>query len=232
MTPRYLALIRHAAYHQRPDTPSALQPYPLTHDGTAQAHACGEEIAAMLVQNGWRLDPVAHCSLQLRAWQTAQTVAEVLTDRGHALQINETPDLSERALGSAANLSLREIDEVLHNDPRFDAPPPGWKADRDYQLPLQGAESMRMAGARVAAWLRRLVAQETAATTPTLTLVFGHGAAFRHAAHDLGVLHLADISQFSMYHARPLLLCYNGDDRWRHVGGTWKPRTRPETALD
>lgn len=232
MTPRYIALIRHGDYHQRPDTPSALQPFPLTETGHAQARACGEEIAQLLNETGWRLDPVAHCSLQLRAWQTAQSAAEVLVSKGFVTQIAQTPDLSERALGSAANLTLQEIEAALRDDPRFDTPPPGWKADRDYRLPLQGAESMRDAGARVAGWLRRAVAQDRATMRPTLTLVFGHGAAFRHAAHDIGVLARDEIAQVSMYHAQPLLLCYKGDDTWVHFGGAWKTRARRETALD
>ncbi|CUH64755.1 phosphoglyceromutase [Thalassovita gelatinovora] len=232
MSGRIVALIRHGAYDQRHDTPSALQPYPLTETGIAQARTCGDGIARLLDENGWRLDPVAHSSLQLRAWQTAQTVAETLTAAGHDLTIGQTPDLSERALGSAANLTIGEIEEVLRADPRFDTPPPGWKADRDYRLPLHGAESLGMAGARVAAWLRDLVAQPASAELPLLTLVFGHGAAFRHAAHDLGVLTLAEIAGFSMYHARPLLLCYRGNDTWVQCGGAWKPRRRQETALD
>lgn len=232
MTPHYIALIRHGDYHQRPDTPSALQPFPLTETGHEQARACGEEIAQLLAENGWRLNPVAHCSLQLRAWQTAQGAAQVLVSKGFVTRIEQSPDLSERALGSAANLTLQEIEAVLRDDPRFDTPPPGWKADKDYRLPLQGAESMRDAGARVAGWLRRTVAQDSATKTPMMTLVFGHGAAFRHAAHDLGILSLDQISQFSMYHARPLLLCYKGHDRWIHSGGAWKPRVRQENALD
>lgn len=232
MIPRYIALIRHGDYHQRPDTPSALQPFPLTETGHAQARACGEEIARLLNENGWRLDPVSYCSLQLRAWQTARDAIEVLASKGHVTRIEQTPDLSERALGSAANLTLHEIEVALRDDPRFDMPPPGWKADRDYRLPLQGAESMQDAGARVAGWLRRAVAQDSATKTPTLTLVFGHGAAFRHAAHDLGILRLDEISQFSMYHARPLLLCYKGNDTWVHFGGAWKRRSRQETVLD
>ena len=232
MIPRYVAVIRHGEYHQRPDTPSALQPYPLTETGHAQARACGTEIAQLLDGRGWRLDPVAHCSLQLRAWQTALDAAEVLSSKGHVTRIEQTPELSERALGSAANLTLQEIETALRDDPRFDAPPSGWKAHRTYRLPLQGAESMQDAGARVAAWLRRRVAQESATKTPTLTLVFGHGAAFRHAAHDLGILSLDDISRFSMFHARPLLLCYKGDDTWTHFAGAWKQRARRETALD
>lgn len=232
MTARYIALIRHGEYHQRPDTPSALQPFPLTGTGHEQARACGEEIAQLLAENGWQLDPVSYCSLQLRAWQTAHDAASVLPSKGHVTRIEQTPDLSERALGSAANLTLQEIEAVLRDDPRFGPPPPGWKADRDYRLPLQGAESMRDAGARVAGWLRRAVAQDSATVTPTLTLVFGHGAAFRHAAHDLGILSLDEISRFSMYHARPLLLCYKGNDTWVQSGGAWKPRARPDTALD
>ena len=232
MTPRYIALIRHGDYHQRPDCPSALQPFPLTDKGHAQAKACGEEIAQLLAEAGWRLDPVVHSSPQLRAWQTARDAVELLSSKGHVTRIEQTPELSERALGSAANLTLHEIEVALCDDPRFDTPPPGWKADRDYRLPLQGAESLRMAGARVAGWLRRAVAQDTATGTPTLTLVFGHGAAFRHAAHDLGILGLDEISQVSMYHARPLLLCYKGGDTWAHFGGAWKPRDRRETALD
>ena len=232
MIPRYIALIRHAEYHQRPDTPSALQPFPLTVTGHEQARACGEEIALLLTESGWLLDPVSYSSLQLRAWQTAHEAAAVLASKGHVTRIEQTPDLSERALGSAANLTLHEIEMALRDDPRFDTPPPGWKADRDYRLPLQGAESMRDAGARVAGWLRRAVAQDSVAEMPTLTLIFGHGAAFRHAAHDLGILRLDEISQFSMYHARPLLLCYKGNDTWVHSGGAWKRRDRQETALD
>lgn len=230
--PRYVALIRHGEYHQRPDTPSALQPFALTQRGHAQARACGTEIARILHETGWRLDPVAHCSEQLRAWQTARAAVDVLSARGHGAQIAQTPDLSERALGSAANLTLEEIEAVLCADPRFDPPPPGWKSDRDYRLPLQGAESLRGAGERVARWLRRVTMQAPAAGEPTLTLVFGHGAAFRHAAHELGLLGLDDIARLSMHHARPLLLCYNGNGTWRHFGGAWKPRAGLQTALD
>ncbi len=232
MIPHYVALIRHGDYHQRPDTPSALQPFPLTETGHAQARACGEEIAQLLDQNGWRLDPVTYCSLQLRAWQTALDAAEVLSSKGHATRIEQNPELSERALGSAANLTLAEIEKALHDDPRFDTPPPGWKADRTYRLPLQGAESMQDAGARVAGWLRGTVGQEDASQPSTLTLAFGHGAAFRHAAHDLGILSLDEISRFSMFHARPLLLCYKGGDRWGHFGGAWKRRASRENVLD
>lgn len=226
-----IALIRHGDYHQRSDTPSALQPYPLTDMGVAQARECGSELARLLTVNRWALHHTAYSSLQLRAWQTAQFATQVLGETGRSVEIQETPDLSERMLGSAANLTVQEIEKILQDDPRFDAPPKGWKSDREYQLPLQGAESLQMAGARVAGWLRQLVTKNIT-SEPTLTLVFGHGAAFRHAAHDLGVLQMSEISQISMYHARPLLLCYKSNGMWAHYGGTWKPRARQDTALD
>jgi 2,3-bisphosphoglycerate-dependent phosphoglycerate mutase len=58
----------------------------------------------------------------------------------------------------------------------------------------------------------------------TLQLFVGHGAAFRHAAHCLGVLAFEQIARLSMYHARPVYLEYLPDGRWQHIGGAWKMR--------
>lgn len=231
MTDRFVALIRHGAYHQRPDTPSALQPYPLTEGGRVQAQACGDTLVRILDENGWALDEAAWSSPQLRAWETAQLALSRLSHAGHEASVTQTPALSERSVGSAANLTLSEIEEVLNADPRFEAPPPGWKSNSDYQLPLHGAESLMMAGARVADHLRQITSGPAPAR-PTLTLCFGHGASFRHAAFHLGVLTRDRIAQLSMYHARPLLLCYNAQGTWRHCGGSWKVRGRKDIPLD
>lgn len=215
------ALIRHAAYHRLQDTPSALQPFPLTDKGKAQARAVGEELAALIEKNGLALSPVIHSSRQLRAFETASLAAEVLAAHGHETRIEETSALAERSVGSAANLTVDEIEQVLRDDPRFEAPPPGWKADRDYLLPLDGAESMKMAGERVATYLESVMADKAPGT---LTLFFGHGASFRHAAHHLGILGREDIDRLSMHHARPLQICHNPDGTWAHSGGAWKIR--------
>ena len=232
MSDRYVALIRHGAYHQRPGVPSALQPWPLTDDGRAQARACGQEIAALVQDRGWALNPVAHSSCQLRAWETARIALEVLAGAGHPCRIEQSPSLAERALGSAANLTLDEIAQALADDPRFAPPPPGWKSDSAYCLPLDGAESLDMAGRRVAAQLSRIVAAEPPAARPDLTLVFGHGASFRHAACELGVLARAQVPRLSMYHARPLLLCYKADGTWVHFAGAWKERAPKDDVTD
>lgn len=227
---RYIALIRHGAYHQKPGAPSALQPFPLTEDGKAQAKACGEALNAALIRESWTLSPVIHASHQLRAWQTAEGIAGVLRQAGHAVpDIAETPRLAERSVGAVANLTTTEIETLLHLDPRYDPPPAGWKSDSHYRLPFQDAESLLEAGARVA---NHLTDVAEAAAAESLTLCVGHGASFRHAAHHLGLLTLGDIPQLSMHHAQPLLLCYMGDGRWSHFGGAWKQRQRQETHLD
>jgi len=220
---RYVALIRHGAYAQAEATPSALQPWPLTEAGQAQARACGAELADLLDRFGLTLDPVAHCSEQLRAWQTGTLALDALAQR-------QTPALSERSVGSFANLTVTQIEQALTDDPRFDAPPPGWKSNSDYRLPLEGAESLMMAGERVAGHLRRIA--ERPSTAPTLSLCFGHGASFRHAAHHLGLLTRARIAEISMHHAKPLLFCYGPQGRWAHVSGAWKERGRTTRDLD
>ncbi len=118
---------------------------------------------------------------------------------------------------------------MLETDPRFEAPPPGWKSDSDYCLPLEGAESLMMAGKRVADHLTRSVTDKAPGT---LTLFFGHGASFRHAAHLLGVLNRDEIARFSMHHAQPLQICHNPDGTWAHSGGTWKIRRQKDRSLD
>jgi broad specificity phosphatase PhoE len=222
-------LIRHGDYHQRKNVPSALQPFPLTKQGEAQGKACGEDLSAWLSDEHLTLNPIVYSSCQLRAWQTARLACDVLIKHGHTLTIEQTPSLAERSVGSAANLTLDEIETILTEDPRFDTPPVAWKSDSDYCLPLQGAESLIMAGQRVADHLTRTTAQQPAGT---VTLHFGHGASFRHAAHLLGVLTRDQIAQYSMHHARPLHLCHIENGTWAQTGGTWKIRQLTDKTLD
>ncbi|MBK1635776.1 histidine phosphatase family protein [Rhodovulum adriaticum] len=229
--PAYLALVRHGAYHQRPGAPSARQPYPLTDAGQAQATQCGADLADLIAAHGLTLDPVIHSSCQLRAWQTAAGIAEALRARDHAVrEIRETPSLAERGLGSAANLTVAEIEAVLAADPRHAPPPTGWKADSHYRLPLEGAESLMQAGARVARYLQHRVGRD--GRPGQVTVCVGHGAAFRHAAHHLGLLAFDDIARLSMFHARPLLFCYSPRGKWRHFAGSWKVRPPKDDPKD
>lgn len=220
----YFAFLRHGAYHQRAGAPSARQPFALTSEGAAQAQAGAHQVAAMIAEHGLSPAPVLHSSHQLRAWQTAETMRQHL---GPAVrELRQTSALAERGLGSAANLTVAEIEAVLAADPRHGPPPEGWKSDSDYCLPLEGAESLMQAGARVARHL-----QDTL-LPGHVTLHVGHGASFRHACLHLGLLDRTDIPKLSMHHAAPLLFCYDAHGSWRHLAGQWKVRAPKEDPID
>ena len=148
-------------------------------------------------------------------------------------QVDSFDALAERSVGSAANLSVDKITELIHQDPRYPDPPPDWKANSHYRLPLQGAESLLEAGERVASHLvARMNALRGEIKSDSLKLFVGHGAAFRHAAFQLGVLQFEQIAELSMYHSRPVYLEYLYNRSWRHVQGEWKIRGADNGHLD
>ena len=231
--PRLIAaIVRHGAYRQLPDTPSAHQPFPLVAAGEQQAREAAARLRRLLAERQLSLFPQVDSSQLLRAWQTAQIMLQELTDLfPQPPGLNGFDELAERSVGSAANLSIARIEAVVREDPRYPELPPDWKSDSRFRLPLQGAESLLQAGERVAAHLRtRMSALAETARADTLKLFVGHGAAFRHAAYHLGVLEYDDIKRLSMHHARPVLLEYRPEGPWRHVGGEWK--VRGENARD
>lgn len=232
--PRLIAaFIRHGQYHQLADTPSAHQPFPLTAKGLTQAREGGRKIAAFIAEQQLALSPQIHCSLLLRAWQTAEQIqAQLDPDREHS-QLQGAAELAERGLGSAANLSADAIAAIIDDDPRYPALPADWKSNSLFRLPLLGAESLMEAGQRVATYIQTAMGElaETA-STDTLALFIGHGAAFRHAAHLLGVLEFDDIAKLSMYHAEPVFLEFDGDRHWQHCAGHWKVRSQHSEYRD
>lgn len=233
--PRLIAaIIRHGDYHQLPDVPSAHQPFPLTVLGEQQAEQSATLISQHLRERNWQLHHTLDASNLLRAWQTASIVGRQLSaENTDSLQVEGFDALAERGMGSAANLSISQIEAIIDQDPRFDSMPSDWKSNSRFRLPLMGAESLLEAGDRVAAHLRRRMRElaETA-KSDTLKLFFGHGAAFRHAAYHLGVLTFRQIAQLSMHHAHPILLEYQPDDTWRHLSGDWKVRGSGAPPLD
>ena len=230
----FAALVRHGDYHQLADTPSAHQPFPLTPRGEEQAHAAAQILQGMLRRHNWQ--PVAEIdsSMLLRAWQTARIIADQLAGMASAEpHVASFEALAERGLGSAANLSMQQIRDVIHQDPRFHELPSNWKADSHYRLPLQGAESLLEAGERVATHLRRRMAQlGPNGAGDRLKIFVGHGAALRHAAFHLGVLDMKQIAKLSMYHGQPVVLELQPGGLWQHVDGDWKVRTPAVEELD
>ena len=233
--PRVIAaLIRHGDYHQLPETPSALQPFPLTEQGVQQAERSVTLLRGVLGMFGWHLHPVVDSSRLLRGWQTAEVICRTLESQGaEPMEIRQFDELAERSLGSGNNLSRQQIEAVIETDPRFDPLPEDWKASSHFRLPLQGAESLMQAGQRVAAHLdERLATLQREAVHDTVKLFVGHGAAFRHAAHHLGVLGFDEIAKLSMHHCRPVFIEREFAGAWTHLTGEWKVRAANEQVTD
>lgn len=230
----FAALIRHGDYAQLPNTPSAHQPFALTDKGRAQAYDAASELYDVIEKNAWSLIASIDSSRLLRGWQTAQLISARLQSLGLSeSRVDSFDALAERSVGSAANLSVDKIAEIIHHDPRYPDPPADWKANSHYRLPLQGAESLLEAGERVASHLvARMNALPREIKSDSLKLFVGHGAAFRHAAYQLGILQFEQIAQLSMYHTRPVFLEYLYNRSWRHVQGEWKLREADNGFLD
>ncbi|NYS60079.1 histidine phosphatase family protein [Vreelandella salicampi] len=220
-----LALIRHGEYSQRTDTPSALQPYPLTEKGAADVREQARRLGEWLATSGYQLNAEIHCSTLLRAWQTAEIYREEL-----APLFAETPcsrsfsSLCERSVGALANLSVREIERIVALDPRLEPLPKGWKSASDFRLPFDGAESLLEAGKRVAIHLKALLdTPPRPETAKRLQLVVGHGASIRHACYHLNVIYFHDIKRLSMYHGHPVIF-ERHNQGWSRLYGNWKQR--------
>ena len=230
---RIAALLRHGDYRQLPGAPSAHQPFPLTGTGEQQAVEAASLLLDDIHEQGWQLHPVIDSSCLLRGWQTARLMAGELQRHSDTdCAVESFPALAERSVGSAANLTLEQIEVIVEADPRFPPLPPDWKSDSHFCLPLQGAESLMQAGERVAAHLRERMALPGDMTQYSVKLFVGHGAAFRHAACLLGAMPFDDIARLSMYHARPVYLEVSDNGPWQHVGGEWKIRRAGYDSID
>ncbi len=234
MTRLVAAFMRHGMYCQPAGVPSAHLPHPLTAEGMKQA---GD--SAALVRRFADTEKLDICleidsSNLLRAWQTARLMADQQSAfTNQIFTVEGFDDLAERGLGSAANLTVAEIEAVMAADPRYPSPPPGWKSDSHFRLPLQNAESLMDAGARVARHVTsRLQALAGTGKDTVLKVFVGHGAAMRHAAVHLGVLDLEEMPRLSMFHCLPVFLEYLAGGTWRQIGGEWKVRNLSEAAVD
>lgn len=221
-----LALSRHAAYHQPESVPSAHLPYPLTQEGEAQAQRLVDEILLFARERDCLLDPVIDASPLLRAWQTASIASRRATHEfGFDMRVAEHEALTERCLGSFANMTVQEIERVLAADPRRQPLPADWKSRSDVRLPVVGAESLDQAGVRVAGHITATVrAISSRAKRDTLKVLVGHGGSIRHAAVTLGVVDRDAVATLSMHHCRPVFWQWSDGEGFKHVAGEWKAR--------
>jgi broad specificity phosphatase PhoE len=237
-----LGLIRHGEYAQPAGVPSAHLPYALTPAGLTQAREAALAVLDFARSSQLELQPVIDCSRLRRSWETANVMARTLqqhTEQGFACR--ELDELAERGLGALANLTVEAIETIVRDDPRYPAPPPGWKRDSAYRLPYLGCESLADAGARVARHLRSCAAELSVppsrlhARTSGLKLLVGHGGAFRHAAGELGLLSPDQVANLSMDYGAPIYFelerLANGSERFIHIAGSWRQR-RASGAID
>ncbi|EMI47435.1 histidine phosphatase family protein [Rhodopirellula sp. SWK7] len=227
MSERICILVRHGDYHQLADTPSAHQPFGLTALGRQQAAEASIAIRQLIDTHGWSLHTDVHSSSLLRAWETASLASERLPECKRVVTTNR---LTERCVGSGANLTRQQITEAVAADPRLEPLPDDWKSNSHFRLPFIGAESLMESGARVAGYLTETMKHIN--EPGQAVLVFGHGASLRHAAHHLGVLPFDQIAKLSMFHARPVALSVSSTGVWRHVAGEWKNRLFESKQLD
>lgn len=226
---RIAALIRHGHYEQPEDVPSAHLPHPLTDRGQEQSRALARALYETARVEQWTFHPVIDSSRMLRAWETAHVLRSHLSECGiQPLLVEQFDEMAERSLGAGANLTRAEIERVVARDPRYGPLHDGWKQDSFFRLPLQGAESLMESGRRLADFLRNRMAEIPVAQAPILKLFVGHGGSIRHAAHQLGVLQLEDVSGLSMHHASAVFLEQTAEG-WVHIGGEWKTR---QSAMD
>jgi len=222
-----IALIRHGEYQQLPDTPSALQPYPLTAKGVEEVRDQARQFGQWLSGSGYHLQPAIHCSTLLRAWQTAEIYRQELAPFFAGDAVTQSfPELCERSVGALANLSVAEIERVVALDPRLGPLPPGWKSASDFRLPFDGAESLLQAGERVAGHLQTCL---MSGGEKRIQLVVGHGASIRHAVYHLNVIRFDDIKRLSMFYGHTVVIERRGSD-WARPYGHWKTRRSADTT--
>ena len=229
-----LAFVRHGEYQQKPETPSAFQPFGLTAKGKEQSEATAKIIEQFAQAHHLKIHSSIYSSNLLRAWQTANIIKDNMADRP---QIETSSQINERSVGAVANLTVTEIEALLKEDPRYECPDFNWKSDSYYCLPFDGAESLMDSGERLAKFIHKeFLNLRNTVKQNTLMIIVGHGASFRHAAYLLGILEFEQIAKYSMYHASPLFFEYaiaknQQGGSFIKIHGEWKVRAVDKTEL-
>jgi 2,3-bisphosphoglycerate-dependent phosphoglycerate mutase len=221
---RVAAFVRHGHFDRPEGTASAHSLYPLSPEGRGQAQLGAGPILEMCEDLGLELDSRIEASQLLRAWETAKLVGESLTERtGQNFYVIQRDELIERGLGSATNLRFERIEEMLAADPRLGPLPEGWRRMPEFRLPVQGAESLMQAGARVAARVAMSLDSIPAADSRDVVRLFvAHSGCLRHAAVALGALDVRTVPGLSMDFAQTVMLEKLPNGGWVHVAGQFR----------
>lgn len=216
--------MRHGHYPQPQGVPSAHLPYRLSESGAEQAQAGALSLAHWLSQQDTSLDPVIDSSHLPRARQTAEIVARTLAQEwGQRTEVRQYEALAERSVGAFANLSVSKIEQILVEEMGLPSPPPGWKRDPNYRLPVVGAESLLESGKRILDHVAERLSPDRSAK-----LFVGHGGAFRLAAALGAALPMNEVNQLSMHYGGWVAFQASpanaGSLDLKKIGGAWKVR--------
>jgi 2,3-bisphosphoglycerate-dependent phosphoglycerate mutase len=231
MTGRRVAgFVRHGHFERPDGVASAHSLLPLSELGRDQARLAADPILAFCEESGLELDARIESSQLLRSWQTAKLIAECLATRtGKRFHVLQRDDLIERGMGSCANMRLDQISEVLASDPRLGPLPEGWRRMPEFRLPVQGAESLMEAGARVATRVAMsLDSVPRSDRRDLLRLFVAHSGCLRHATVQLGALDVRVVPGLSMDFAQCVFVEKMANGDWVHIAGQfrkWLPKS-------
>ncbi|HIF94587.1 MAG: phosphoglycerate mutase family protein [Myxococcales bacterium] len=221
---RVAAFVRHGHFDRPDQVASAHSLFPLSATGRDQARNAADPILDCCEELGLELDLRIEVSQLLRAWETANLIAESLHNRtGKRFHVIGHNELVERGMGSCANMTFDAVRDILAEDPRLGPLPEGWRRMPEFRLPVQGAESLMQAGARTAARVATSLDSIPAEDSRDLMRLFvAHSGCLRHAAVALGALDVRIVPGLSMDFAQTIYLekLLNGD--WIQLAGQFK----------
>lgn len=223
---RIAAFVRHGHFERPEGVASAHSLFPLSERGRDQARNAADPILELCEEMSLELDPRIEASQLLRAWETANLIAESLETRtGKRFHVLQRDELVERGLGSCANMPFDQIRAMLATDPRLGALPEGWRRMPEFRLPVQGAESLMQAGARTATRVATSLDSIPAEDPRDLMRLFvAHSGCLRHAAVQLGALDVRVVPGLSMDFAQSVFVEKLGNGDWIHIAGQFKKR--------
>jgi len=223
---RIAAFVRHGHFDRPEGVASAHSLFPLSKKGREQARHAADPILELCEELGVELDQRIEASQLLRAWETANLIAESLVTRtGKRFHVLARDELVERGLGSCANMTFDAIRAMLAADPRLGILPKDWRRMPEFRLPVQGAESLMQAGARTATRVATSLDSIPAEDPRDLMRLFvAHSGCLRHAAVQLGAIDVRVVPGLSMDFAQVVFVekLPNGD--WIHIAGQFKKR--------
>ena len=223
---RVAAFVRHGHFDRPEGVASAHSLFPLSELGREQARGAADPILESCEELGLELDPRIEASQLLRAWETANLIAETLAKRtGQRFYVVQRNELIERGLGSCANMTFDRISTMLAADPRLGSLPEGWRRMPEFRLPVQGAESLMEAGARTATRVATSIDSIPEVDSRDLMRLFvAHSGCLRHAAVQLGAIDVRVVAGLSMDFAQSVYVEKLPTGDWVHIAGQFKKR--------